>query len=169
MNIFVTDTCPIKSAAYLDDKRATKMILESAQLLCTALRLHGISNDSLYRTTHANHPCSIWARQSQENYNWLLQHLEALLSRYNSVYGKVHATARLIPVLRTYKSCLPSSGLTEFANCSANQSLNISFKHMEVTSAYKAYLHARWKADKRQPTWNKCSVMPQSVTLQQAA
>lgn len=158
MNIFVTSPCPIESANYLDDKRATKMILETAQLLCTALRLNGINDDTLYKVTHINHPCSIWARVSAQNYQWLLAHLQALISRYNTVYGKVHSTSRLLPILETHKNRLPSIGLTAFANCSANQSLNVSFKHLEVFTAYKEYLKVRWQNDVRTPTWKNRSL-----------
>lgn len=41
MNIFFTDDCPYKAASNLDDKRVIKMILESAQMLCTALDAYG--------------------------------------------------------------------------------------------------------------------------------
>ena len=42
MNIFALDPCPVKSAQYLDDKRVIKMILESAQLISTAIRGTGV-------------------------------------------------------------------------------------------------------------------------------
>lgn len=42
MNIFVTSPCPIESAQYLDNSRVNKMILESCQMLFTALSYHNI-------------------------------------------------------------------------------------------------------------------------------
>ena len=39
MNIFMTSMCPRKSAEALPRVLCTKMILESAQLLCTAHRV----------------------------------------------------------------------------------------------------------------------------------
>ena len=39
MNIFALDQCPMQSALWLDDIRKNKMILESAQMLSTAVRL----------------------------------------------------------------------------------------------------------------------------------
>ena len=49
-------------------------------------------NDLLYAVTHPNHPSTIWARQSVENYNWLVEHLHALGSEYTYRYGRTHAT-----------------------------------------------------------------------------
>lgn len=37
MNIFFSDECPVKCAEYLDDKRVIKMILETGQMLSTAI------------------------------------------------------------------------------------------------------------------------------------
>lgn len=61
MNIFVTDISPIVSAQALDDKRVVKMILESAQLLSSAIFINSqsIYND-IYKPTHLKHPCTIW-------------------------------------------------------------------------------------------------------------
>ena len=38
MNIFFLDKFPVKSAEYLCDKHVPKMLLESAQMLSTAVR-----------------------------------------------------------------------------------------------------------------------------------
>ena len=39
MNIFYLDKDPVKAAEYSCDKHVVKMILESAQMLCTAHRV----------------------------------------------------------------------------------------------------------------------------------
>jgi phage-related protein len=79
MNIFILDKDPKKIAMYHNDKHVVKMIVETAQLLCTAHHVSGTNGDIPYRKTHQNHPCSIWARESIENYNWLLTLLKELL------------------------------------------------------------------------------------------
>jgi hypothetical protein len=57
MNIFVTSICPIESVQALDNKRLIKMILESAQILSTAIWLNSKqSHSELYRATHIKHP-----------------------------------------------------------------------------------------------------------------
>ena len=106
MNIFFLAECPYKSAEMMVDKHVVKMIVETAQLLSTAHRLldgHGekyIINDSretlLYKVTHRNHPSSIWARTSLENYNWLADHLDGLLREYTYRYNRIHKTSALM-------------------------------------------------------------------------
>ena len=61
MNIFVTSNCPKLSAQALDNKRVVKMVLETAQLLSTAIFINStITYDNLYKPTHVKHPCTIW-------------------------------------------------------------------------------------------------------------
>jgi hypothetical protein len=112
MNIFYLDEDPRQCAEWMVDKHVVKMILETAQLLSTAHRLldgtESIDTSSgrkkkvyklpddrdavLYSATHANHPSAVWARQSVENYNWLVDHLFALSEEYTYRYGKIHLT-----------------------------------------------------------------------------
>jgi Pyrimidine dimer DNA glycosylase len=146
MNIFVTDMDPARSASYLDDKRVIKMILESAQLLSAAVRLNNF--DVGYKLTHKNHPCSIWTRQSKDNFDWLVEHTYALGNVYTNAYEKVHKTISVVDELRNYSKYLPSIGLTEFANCTT------LFKDEDdVIIAYKKYMTHKWNNDKRLPTW----------------
>jgi len=160
MNIFVTDTNPYVAAANLDDKRVVKMILESTQMLCTAINENG--GKAPYKSTHKNHPSNVWARQNRENWYWLWHHAMALSNQYTSVYGKEHKCVSILTELnRTteHLKYLPEGTLTPFANCAANQSKGLSFKHIpSVTDAYKEYLAARWATDARKPTWTNRTV-----------
>lgn len=152
MNIFATSKCPVKSAKYLDDKRVVKMCLESAQMLATAAAYHG--GAVTYKPTHKNHPCTVWAGQSRKNYLWLHSHFCALLSEYTSRYGKVHGCAKYKYELFQAAKAVPDGNITKFANCAANASVGVSYKHVEdVHMAYKLYLSDRWETDKRVPTW----------------
>jgi hypothetical protein len=116
MNIFYIDHDPVQAAQWMVDKHVVKMILESAQLLSTAHRIHdGIQTDGvrvnldtgktrkikawvlpdaretvLYSATHINHPSAIWCRQTVENYNWLVDHMFALLGEYTYRYEREH-------------------------------------------------------------------------------
>ncbi len=114
MNIFYLDKDPIKAAEYSCDKHVVKMILESAQMLCTAHRVQdgkmviGKSKTGRKRTTyeHPNsnmdnilygagwlkHPSCIWVMDSAYNYLWLYKHMMALGDEYTKRYGKVHLT-----------------------------------------------------------------------------
>ena len=111
MNIFYIDKDPAQAAQWMVDKHVVKMILESAQLLSTAHRLldgrevegksktgrkarRWVLDDArenvLYAATHINHPSAVWCRASVENYNWLVDHMFALMQEYTYRYGKEH-------------------------------------------------------------------------------
>lgn len=159
MNIFFSDKDPVKAAINLDDKRVNKMILESAQMLCTALHMHGASHLAKYRTTHANHPSNIWTRENRSNYTWLLYHMKGLSDEYNFRTGKNHKTyVELYDDLTKGAELLPEGDITKFANCAARQDMNINYKHLDdVCLAYRLYLIDRWNSDKIPPKWTKRS------------
>ena len=121
MNIFYLHQNPQTCARMHVDKHCVKMILEYAQLLSTAhrvldgvesiglsasgrkkksWRLSDIRDSLLYSATHNNHPSAIWARQSQDNYVFLWNLFRELCAEYTHRYGKIHATERLVDVLK---------------------------------------------------------------------
>jgi hypothetical protein len=177
MNIFVTNICPFMSAAGLDDKRVNKMVLESAQMLSTAIHLVDSEQISIFKVftpkgkkrklalhrkygrvympTHANHPCNVWTRKNRTNYNWLVNHFDGLLRTYTIRSGKTHACSTM---LNTFKSAAElfdeSETKIEFVNCAARDDMGINFKHVTpVTEAYRQYLNARFPNDKLKPKW----------------
>ena len=92
MNIFYLHEDPRLAASYVYDKHKVKMILESAQMLCTAHHVYGDPNDVPYKQAHLNHPSTIWVRKSRPNYFWLYEHMIALGQEYTKRYGKIHMT-----------------------------------------------------------------------------
>lgn len=92
MNIFYVHTDPIIAAQSLCDKHVVKMILESAQILCTAHHELGSMGPFLipYKATHKNHPSNKWIRQCSDHYIWLYEHYLALCNEYTHRYGKIH-------------------------------------------------------------------------------
>lgn len=92
MNIFILDSDPVVAAQHQCDKHVVKMILESAQLLCSPFQ----SGAAPYKRAHFNHPCAKWTRQSQSNYEWLVQHGLALCDEYTRRYHKTHASQSVI-------------------------------------------------------------------------
>jgi hypothetical protein len=93
MNIFYLSEDPVKAASFFYNRHVVKMILESAQLLCTAhLISDGPDANVPYKATHKNHPSAIWARESVSNYIWLYDHMIALGNEYTRRYGKKHLT-----------------------------------------------------------------------------
>lgn len=156
MNIFVTSSCPVESAVSLDNKRLIKMVLETAQLLSAAVNLSAGDKVAIYKTSHKGHPCTLWAKQSRGNFNWLMAHGYALGEEYTSRYDKQHKSVLAIKDIedRNLIEHIPDGPQTPFANCAANVSLGVCFKHVkDVHQAYRQYLAIRWSNDKRHPTW----------------
>ncbi len=92
MNIFVVDEDPEIAARQLCDKHVVKMILESAQMLCTVALEHGYE-DAPYKKAHPKHPCTLWAGKSAENWQWLITHGLAMAEEYTRRYGR-HTRAK---------------------------------------------------------------------------
>ena len=92
MNIFYLDEDPKVAAIVQYNKHVVKMILESAQMLCTAH--HELLNnpDVPYKPAHVNHPSTIWCRQNTRHYFWLYEHMLALGEEYTHRYGKIHSS-----------------------------------------------------------------------------
>ena len=153
MNIFAFDKCPMRSALWLDDIRKNKMILESAQMLSTAVRaLCPDTTLEVYKTAYLNHPCSKWARQSRANFQWLLHHMSWL---YNQKSGD-HKSARLIPEFQKYvdDGDFPDEYLTQFANCARNLERGVDYSNIDdVHQAYRMYMNDRWKERNITLTW----------------
>lgn len=148
MSIFVTSKCPFECAEYLDDKRVIKMVLETAQLLSTAARACGYEGDDVYKSSHVNHPCSKWVRETKQNYMWTMRHFRALCIEYTRRYGRMHKSSWMYPSFLALSNLIPEGEMTEFVNCTKDV-LDAS----DVFDAYKKYLNLKWESDKRQPTW----------------
>tara|TARA_A100001201_G_scaffold79300_1_gene71007 strand:+ start:27 stop:548 length:522 start_codon:yes stop_codon:yes gene_type:complete len=95
MNIFYLHPDPVKAAQIQYNKHVVKMVLESAQMLCTAHHCYGNAEQKLnvpYKQAHLNHPSTVWARKSRATYRWLYLHMMALGDEYTKRYGKTHLT-----------------------------------------------------------------------------
>ena len=90
MNIFYLDKCPEKAAKLQYNKHVVKMILESAQMLCTAHHHFGRGDSVPYKKAHYNHPSTIWVRENHYQYQWLYWHMIALGDEYKKRYNKEH-------------------------------------------------------------------------------
>ncbi len=132
MNIFILDKEVEKCAEYHCDKHVIKMILESAQMLSAVVRLNG--HDIGYKLTHKNHPCTIWARESLSNYNWLVRLTRLLNYEYRYRYDKDvnHKSYDLVKTLPIPD--LPDIGLTPFAQAMPEQ-----YKNKNAVKAYRDY------------------------------
>lgn len=133
MNIFILDYNPKLSAQYHADKHM-KMILESAQILSTVVRLYNIKDDMLYRPTHQKHPSTIWTAASKDNFQWLSDLGIYLGEEYTYRYGKIHKSIEIIKKAQQYSNLLPNNGLTKFAQAMPDQ-----YKNDDAVKAYRDY------------------------------
>jgi len=110
LNIFYLDENPIIAAKMQCNKHVVKMILETAQMLCSPFP----EGEAPYKRAHFNHPSTIWVRSSRENYRWALMHGLALAKEYTERYGKVHKSEKVIKWCFThaFKIDFPEEGLT---------------------------------------------------------
>jgi len=176
MNIFATSPCPIESAQALCDKHVVKMIVESAQILSTALVTAwgfpsggSIRGVDLYRPTHAAHPCVVWAHpcvvwvgKSWANMYWIARHGVALCTEYSARYStdKVFKRHKSLDLLLAILGFIESdvgvsadSVLTPMALAMPDH-----FKRDDPHMAYKLYLRAKyqtWADEGHPPRWTK--------------
>lgn len=158
MNIFVTNLSPVLCARYLDNLRLNKMVLETAQLLCTAHHLKkGSRSKALYKPTHQNHPCAVWVRESFGNYNWTYRHFAALAAEFESRTGNIHKSwADLKHVLEKVPSRIRNVARTPFPNCTPH-------KDMDLIEAYRLTMKEKWANDVlegRTPKWGERLTAP---------
>ena len=139
MNIFAVYRSPKTSARCLPDKLVVKMPVETAQMLSTAIRLHCgddyCDSRDIYKVAFKNHPCTIWARSSRANYDWLVKHFKYLCREYRSRYGKVHGCAFLLKHFQEASQHIPDGPLTEFA-----QAMPDIYKKDNHVQAYRDYM-----------------------------
>jgi hypothetical protein len=136
MNIFVLDTDVVKCAQYHVDKYCVKMILETTQLLNNAAIVNHSDYQPVYKQTHKNHPCSLWAGKSQENFDWLISLGLALCNEYTYRYNKTHKCEAFIKAFKYGNSRLsfPKIGLTPFALCMPDE-----HKISDAVESYRNY------------------------------
>jgi hypothetical protein len=153
MNIFILDLDPFKAAEYHCDKHVIKMILESCQMLSTACRLSGCG-DVGYKATHINHPSSLWARDTIDNWLWLRNLAEGLNTQYQKRYCKAinHKSYDVIKTLPLPH--ISKTGLSTFA-----QAMPDGYKNDDVVKAYRSYYineknsFAKWDKLCNVPEW----------------
>lgn len=131
MNIFLLSMIRRKNCKYHCDKHVVKMILEYAQLLCTAIWISG--GEAPYKKTHINHPCSKWCRSSKKNWKWLRGLALCLCDEYTYRYGKIHKTRAVIESLKCPVN-LPIAKFTKPPQCMPDE-----YKCDNTVTAYRLY------------------------------
>jgi len=146
MNIFVLDENPVTAAQCMDDVRVPKMCVESAQMMASALRRHGATDEQMpltkagrpYLGGYKNHPCTRWAGDSGANFRWLAQHALALCLEYSMRFGKQHACHEPIGIMYALHGIIPHDELTTFA-----QAMPDEYKDDDAVKAYRSYYKSK--------------------------
>ena len=165
MNIFILDESPELCARYHVDKHVVKMILETAQLMSTAIRMAAAKKSDedakvaselgIYKATHPGHPCTIWAKESSDNFLWLAELGKALGTEYTFRYGKQHKSIEVIDKCVEFVHLINKGKITKFA-----QAMPEKYKGVDAVEAYRAYYvgdkfkMAKWK-NRPIPVWWK--------------
>lgn len=106
------------------------MVLETAQLLCSPYT----QGDAPYRRTHYNHPCAKWARESIQNYRWLIEFGMTLAAEKKHRFGTHHKSREVIQWCEANEPVLPDIPMTQFP-----QAMPDEYKHEDVVTAYRQY------------------------------
>lgn len=172
MNLFILSLNFAECAQFMFDKHISKMMLEAVQMLCTAIHLIDPSLDideRLYKPTHKNHPVSIWIRESQANFIWTLNMIDAMHSewkyRYNHPVEKIHKCydmAMYLSYILPSEDRFPYTELTPFA-----QAMPDEYKQTDSVEAYRSYYQsppkqsiASWKYPRNIPEWYVLTSLP---------
>jgi len=163
MNIFVVDLNPCEAAKSLCDKHVPKMIVESAQMMASALLANGAPPETMpltkkgthYKGGYHRHPCTLWTGETLSNFHWLADHAWALCTEYRFRYGKDHACEE--PILDMLSMCsywIPEGDRTPFA-----QAMPDEYRDRLVVVAYRRYYQAeksgfaKWERGRSPPIW----------------
>jgi len=185
MNIFALSICPAESAEQMLDKHIIKMPTETCQMLHTNIlcmqyilehgkepqlrelkAFHKEIGSDLMKPAMLNHPSTIWARQSLDNFDWLYHHGLSLCKEYTYRYDKEHGTHQRIydcvqhmNIITNYE--FPTNELTPVSIAMADQyriknTFNDEWEFV-IESYRHYYLEGKWEIaewkNNRRPDW----------------
>lgn len=154
MNIFVLSNSKYECAKALCDQHVGKMLLETAQLLCSPFEPGTVP----YKRTHYNHPCAKWVRETRTNWLWLLTYGVVLANEFKYRFEKEHKSGLVIYHLLedpTIDYRTTNLELTPFA-----QAMPDKYKCDNAVIAYRDYYRAKmieWTLREKPiiPKWTK--------------
>ena len=171
MNIFVLHENPIAAAVMHCDKHVPKMVVEAAQMLASALRRHGATDEDMpltkagtpYKGGYAHHPCTVWAGDNRDNFTWLSFHALALSGEYKNRFGKTHACKVPIEQMVAMIDIIPEGEQTPFGRAfdKTNPDHDEWYDEDKYTAveAYRLYYHTKRFAN-GPPRWEKGTPAP---------
>lgn len=175
MNIFVTNENPIIAAQELCDKHVrSKMQIEGAIMLAHAFPQDVLDHPSTPKTKtgksrksgkgYSKHQCSIWARETQDNFMWLVEHtLEQFNERmFRWPNSAEHFTKDFITWCskNLHNTTITETGLTPFTIAISNDCICrklTNFNDLSTIDKYRSYIindkpFAQW-TKRQSPNW----------------
>ena len=160
MNIFYLSEWASEAAQMHCDKHVNGMIKETVQIMSTAHRVldgdEWADKMGLVKTTHVNHPSTVWARSDVDNYTWMLELLVNLCheKRRRWPKNKPHKYESLIHALSVVPDNIRDGNHTAPPQCMPDE-----YKCDNTVQAYRNYYHgekpfAVWKYTDA-PSWWK--------------
>lgn len=143
MNIFPLHENPEISATMHSNTHVSSQLKEAIQMLSTNIWLFHFNDIdrrdfaacyNLSIPTHDNHPCTIWARESQENFAWLYEYAKALAYEYSYRTDKIHGAIAKLKVIEYLIPRYDNVALTPFAQVMPDQ-----YKCDSAILAYRDY------------------------------
>jgi hypothetical protein len=134
MNVFALDRDPTLAARAHCDRHLLWQITEAAQMLAVAHHRSGTAPPGIYRPSHENHPCSIWARETTSNYRWLHAMGVALGSIYRERFGRTHRSEEVLRLIPDPPPDVPEGPLTPFA-----QVMPPEYQSDDPVEGYRSY------------------------------
>jgi hypothetical protein len=161
MNIFWLSFNPRICAMMHCDAHVRKMILEYAQMLCSAHHVCGkYKNPKLYKIAFKNNPCTVWARTTSGNYLWLYILFIELCKEFTYRFGKVHSSQKrlenclsFIPVgIPNGNITVPHKAMPEYC-----KRKNVIISYHNYYNMEKTYF-AKWTI-RQIPYWYKIKIL----------
>jgi len=158
MNIFFLHKDPQWAANALCDKHVPKMLLESAQMLSTAVHQHqgDIDPDNLYKKAYPNHPMTKWVGFNRDCFRWALENAVFISQEYYKRFNKLHKSSRIINNIydNNYIDDIPDGFFKEPPQCMPDE-----YKDDNYVTAYRKYYQgakayfAKWQRGVDAPEW----------------
>tara|TARA_R110002126_G_scaffold113745_1_gene252304 strand:+ start:26 stop:508 length:483 start_codon:yes stop_codon:yes gene_type:complete len=157
MNIFFLHKDPQWAANALCDKHVPKMLLESAQMLSTAVQENaGERLEDLYKPAYPKHPMTKWVGSTFSNFQWTLENAVFISQEYCKRFNKLHKSSRILNVIydNQYYKEIPDERFTTPPQCMPDE-----YKDNDYVTAYRKYYQgakayfAKWQRGVPAPDW----------------
>ena len=156
MNIFFLHKDPQWAANALCDKHVPKMLLESAQMLSTAVQKYTDRIEELYKPAYPNHPMTKWVGFNRDCFRWALENAVFISQEYCKRFKKLHKSSKVINNIYDFElmAHLPEKPFTEPPQCMPDE-----YKDKDYVIAYRKYYQgaksyfAKWERGVDAPEW----------------